>query len=323
MSETILVALSTFAEYGDAPMKLLDGSGLPYRMNTSGRRLSAEDVVRMGRDCVGIIAGVEPYGRDVLEQLPRLRCISRCGVGTDNICLETARERGIVVRNTPDVVTAPVAELTLAMTLDLLKKLSFHTALLKARAWRKSPGGMLAGRRVGIVGLGRTGRRVAEMMVRLDARVSGFDPVRDDAWAEQTGIALVTLDELLGTSDIVSLHLSVRTDAPFRLDEEMIGKMKAGAVVINVSRGQFIDETALYAALRSGRLDGAGLDVFPQEPYTGPLCDLENVVLTPHLATLTRESRVEMELDATRNLLETLSVRAGSAFVNGSYPQER
>jgi len=200
-----------------------------------------------------------------------------------------------------------VVELTIAMIFDLMRKLTLHTGRMWKKKWEKSAGNLLAGKTVGILGLGRIGRGVAETLLKLDTKVVGADIHPDIAWAEKHGVRIVSLSELLAEADILSLHLSVIPESPFVLGKEEIALMKEGAWVINVSRGNLVNDSALFNALKSGRLTGAALDVFPEEPYTGPLCDLDNVVMTPHVATLTRESRVQMETEAVQNLLETLS----------------
>ena len=303
MKNKILVSLSTFAEYNDAPVKLLEDSGFPYFVNPLGRRLTREEIVEMGRDVEGVIAGVEPYDDFVLERMLNLRCISRCGVGIDNISIKKAKEKGVKILNTPDVVIQPVAELTVAMMFDLLKKLSYHTILLKSKRWEKSAGSLLAGKKVGVLGLGRIGKKVAEIMLKLDTEVYGTDLFPDLKWANHLGVKIVTFDELVSISDILTIHVSVDKDQLLRFGEKEIRSMKKGAILINTARGQIIDEMALYSALKEKHLEGAALDVFPEEPYNGKLCELDNIILTPHIATLTIESRVQMELEATLKLI--------------------
>ena len=305
MSEKVLVALSTFGESGREPVELLRSSGHEFVTNPHGRRLTADEVIALGADCTGIVAGVEPYTSAVLAALPRLRCISRVGAGLDNIDLAAAESRGIAIRNTPDVVTDAVAELTLGMVLDLLKNLSRHTSEMRQRQWIKHTGRMLRGKTVGIIGLGRIGKRVAANFRALGAIVQGADPAADREWAAQTEVAVRTVDALLASSDIVCLHLSGSVEG-FALGSGEIAGMKDGAILVNVARGKFVDEAALYEALSSGKLAGAALDVYPEEPYTGKLCSLDNVVLTPHVATLTAETRLAMELEAVENVLDSL-----------------
>ncbi len=301
MSHKIAVALSTFAEYDRTPLELL--KNFDCVMNETGKRLNREEVVALCRGCEGVVAGIEPYDAYVLERLPELRFISRCGVGLDTIDLKKAGARGIRVFNTPDAVIQPVAELTIGMTFDLLRKLSFHTAMLRNKTWKKIAGSMLQGRSVGVLGLGRIGRRVAELFVKLDARVYGADLFPDARWAAAHAVSIVSVDDILKTCDIVTIHLASDTENPFCLGREQFAMMKMGSVLINTARGKFIDEDALYESLRSGHLAGAALDVFREEPYSGRLCELDTVVLTPHVATLTAESRAAMELEAVRNLI--------------------
>lgn len=304
MKKRIFVALSTFAEHGDQPRRLLHQSGFSYSANRLGRRLAEGEIIDLAKGADGIIAGVEPYTKNVLQSLPQLKCISRCGVGIDNIDLSQAKKQNIEIRNTPDVVIQPVAELTVAMAFDLLKKLTLHTQLIKSHRWEKHTGLMLQGRTVGVLGLGRIGKRVAEMMKALGADVFGADIKADKAWARKNKIKIVPTSDLLKKSDLLTIHLSHSDKNPFKLGVKEIQAMKKGAMVINVSRGEFVDEQALYDALKSGHLAGAGLDVYQKEPYAEELCELDDVVLTPHIATLTQESRLQMEIEATKNLVK-------------------
>ena len=261
----------------------------------------------MGSTATGIIAGVEPYDAIVLANIPNLKCISRAGVGIDNIDLEYAQEKNIKVRNTSNVVIRPVAELTLAMIFDLLRKTTFHTVLLKQNRWEKSAGNLLFGKTVGIVGTGRIGKAVAELLAKLGAIILAYDLAPDERWAGQNNVKYVTFESLLSSADIISLHISPSGDRSPLIGKEEIEQMRDGVSIINTSRGEFIDEMALCDGLATGQVGSAGLDVFPEEPYTGKLIEFDNVVLTPHIATLTIESRLEMEIQATQNLLEELT----------------
>ena len=196
--------------------------------------------------------------------------------------------------------------MTLAQILDLLKLVSYHDRLMKQKQWSRKTGSMLQGKTVGIVGTGRIGRRVAELLSGLGVTLLGTDINEDQRWAETVGLRYCNLDETLGQSDIVCLHAARPPETPPLIDAAAMAKMKAGAILINTARGHVVDYAALAGALRSGHLGGAGLDVYPQEPYAGELCELDNVVLTPHISTLTRETRIEMESGAVRNLLEEL-----------------
>ena len=305
----MLVTLSTFAAHGRAPLELLERSGHPFRLNPTGVRVTPDLLAKLGADATAVIAGVEPYDAQMLARLPRLRCITRCGVGTDNIDHDVAAERGIAILNTPDSPTDAVAELALAMMLALSRDLLAQTALMRARRWERLEARLLGAKRVGIVGLGRIGRRVAELLRPFGATLLGSDPFPDRDWAAAAGMRLLPLDELLAEAQILTLHAAATKRTPLRLGEAELARLPRGSIVINLSRGDLVDEAALVAALRSGQLAGAGLDVYPQEPYAGPLCDLDNVILTPHSATLTVETRLAMETEAVSRLLEHLAGR--------------
>ena len=303
MKRKVLIALSSFGEYDSEPLKILRASGFQILRNTTGRRLNRDEIIELGSDVEGIIAGVEPYDSVVLAGLKKVRCISRCVVGLDNIDLNEAKKRKLTILNTPDVVVQPVAELTVAMIFDLLRKLTQQTALLKTGRWEKKAGHLLQGKTIGILGLGRIGKRVAEILFKLETQVIGADLFPDKVWAIKYGVNIVTAQNLLKISDIVSIHLATVDKNSFQLGAKEIAMMKKGALLVNTSRGQFVDEEALYNTLKSGRLAGAALDVFIKEPYSGKLCELNNVVLTPHIGTLTEESRAQMELEAAQNLI--------------------
>ena len=313
MSDRIFVTLSTFSEYDPAPRLRLEESGVPFSVNPSGKRITTSELVAQAADATVTIAGVEPYDASVLAQLSRLRCISRCGAGTDSVDLEEARRRGIAVLNTPDVPTEAVAELAVAMILSLARNLRQQANLMGRREWKRIEGHLIAGRCVGLVGLGRIGQRVVELLQPFGAVIPRSDPAANAAWAAARGVTLVALDELLATSDVVSLHAARSGTHPLRLGSGELARMKAGAVLVNLARGGMVDESALHEALTSGHLAGAGMDVDSEEPYRGPLCDLENVVLTPHDATLTVETRVAMELECVDKAIR---------FVRGGLSEE-
>jgi D-3-phosphoglycerate dehydrogenase len=202
------------------------------------------------------------------------------------------------------------------MMLGLMRQLPKVDTLMHERKWQRVAGNLLADKTVGIIGLGRIGRRVSELVQAFGAAVIGFDPYPDSAWLRERDVELLDLPALLACADIVSIH-AASSDHPLRLGAAEFALMKQGAWLINVARGDMIDDRELSEALASGRLSGAGLDVFPEEPYGGPLCDSDRVILSPHQATLTRETRAAMETHAVENLMRYLrsmeSFRADSA----------
>ena len=303
MSHRVFISSSSFAEYDQKPLKILQGHGLIVTANSIKKRLNRQQLIEQAKGADAVIAGLEIYDAQVLEHLKDLRCISRCGVGVDNIDLTAAQAKGIKIFITPDAVVQPVVEFTLALILNLLRKVTRHNVYMNQRQWQRLMGSQLAGKTVGVIGLGRIGRKVAEALLSLGAQVVGYDIYPDKAWCQTRGVPLLGRDQILGLSDILSLHLAADAQNPFVLTKQDFQSMKKGALLINVARGVFIDEMALLEALQEGQLSGAGLDVYVQEPYTGPLCDLDNVILTPHIATLTQESRLAMEIEAAQNLV--------------------
>lgn len=308
MRPKVLVTTSSFAAVADEPLARLRECGLEVTLNPYGRTLTAEEVSGLIGDIDGLIAGTEPLGEAVLARAERLAVISRVGVGLDNVDLAAAERRGIEVRNTPDAVTGAVAELTVAGMLSLLRHLHLHDADMREGRWAKRMGLLAAGKTVGIVGLGRIGRRVAELLAPFAVRLVGDDVAPDDAWALAHGVELLSLPELLVASNIVTLHATA--EAGCVLDAAAIESLPAGSFVVNTARPELVDEAAIAAALADGHLAGAYLDVFSREPYDGPLRGVPNVLLTPHVGSYAAEARLLMELEAVENLLRVLRERA-------------
>lgn len=306
MNDLIYIALSTFAVDDRRPLDLLEASGYPYRIHSTGKRITTAELLRDGKDAAVILAGVESYSSETLAQLPALRCISRCGVGVDAINLEAAQQGGIAVANTPGIPTDAVAELALALFLALGRNLHVQANLMQARRWERVTAHLLSGRTVGLIGLGNIGQRVAQLCLAFNARVLAYDPLANAVMARDLGVSLVTKEQLLRESDIVSLHASKSAAQSVLIGAAELSVMKRGAVLVNLARGDMVDEAALVNALNSGQLSGAGLDVFGAEPYTGTLCDFEQVILTPHSATNTIETRSAMELQCVENALRFL-----------------
>jgi D-3-phosphoglycerate dehydrogenase len=299
----IAITTTSFAQYNDEPLRLLRERGIESILNPYGRVLTENEAVDLLRGCVAVAAGTEALTAGLMDALPELRVISRCGVGMDNVDMEAASRRGILVRNTPGAPTRAVVELTLGYALDLMRHISLMDRDIRNRVWKKRMGALLHGKKLGIIGFGRIGKAVAEAFSLMGCRVHFHDPFID---GDQGVFQRRELDSLLAWADIVTLHCSAPADGSKVLDAARIAVMKEGACLINAARGGLVDEDALAGALRSERLSGAALDVFTKEPYSGPLADLPNVILTPHIGAYAVETRVQMEIDTIRNLLEAL-----------------
>jgi len=297
----VFISTSTFAEYDKLPLKLLNDAGMNVQVNPYRRKLTLDECLSLYKDIDGLIAGTEALTAEVLKSARNLRVISRCGAGMDNIDLELAKQRGIKVFNTPDSPTVAVAELTVGLMLALLRHIPGGDGDIRAGRWQKRMGNLLQGKRVGIIGFGRIGQKVAELVLGFGAQVVYCDPA-----VNRADYTRMSLDKLLSQADIVSLHLSGGgNDTPLLGDKEL-RSMKQGSWLINCARGGVVDEAALSQVLQQGWLSGAAVDVFEQEPYTGPLAKLDNVILTPHIGSYAVESRVDMEVQAVKNLIKGL-----------------
>jgi D-3-phosphoglycerate dehydrogenase len=221
----------------------------------------------------------------------------------DNVDLAAADALGIAVLTTPDAATEAVAELTVAGILALLRHLVAHDQGCRAGRWKREMGRLLEGRCVGIVGLGRIGKRVAELVSAFRAQVVAHDLHEDREFARVHRIEYLGLESLLRRADIVTLHVNLGPATKGLIRAEQLALMKPGGFLINCARGDLVDEMALAEAIRTGRLGGAFLDTFGEEPYVGPLLDLPGVLVTPHIGGYTVESRGAMEVEAARNLI--------------------
>jgi len=247
---------------------------------------------------------------ELLEHAPKLRVIGRAGVGVDNIDLDAATRRGILVMNTPGGNSASVAEHALALMLAMARSIPQLSAALHAGRWEKSgsAGRELRGKTLGLVGLGRVGVEVARRARALEMRVVAHDPYVAPERAAEWGVELATLADVLRQSDYISLHTSLSPATDKLLNAQTIAQMKKGARLVNTARGELVDEAALAEALRSGHLAGAALDVFTEEPpKNSPLLELANVIATPHVAGSTAEAQEEVGVQIAEQVRDYLS----------------
>lgn len=264
---------------------------------------------RLVAEADGWIAGVESIDRSVIEHATRLKVIARYGVGVDNVDLDAAAERGIVVTNTPGANADAVAELVIGLLLSLARGIPAADRAVRAGRWVASSGVALEGKTLGLLGFGAIGRAVAPRARALGCRVLVYDPAPATADAARgLGIEHVSQAEVLGVSDFVSLHLPVLPETRGMVDAAFLAAMKPGAYLVNAARGELVDEFALLEALRSGQLAGAALDALAQEPPPPgfPLSQLDNVVLTPHLGAHTDRAVHAMGRRAVENCLAVL-----------------
>jgi D-3-phosphoglycerate dehydrogenase / 2-oxoglutarate reductase len=298
MEQYILIGASSFGERDRTPLDRIAAAGLGVIENPFRRKLTRAELLDLLKpNVVGLLAGLEPLDADVLR-LSSLKVVSRIGSGMANVDVDAARELGIAVHFTPSGPTEAVAELTLGALLALMRMIPEMNADLHAGRWSKRIGSQLEGRTVAIVGYGRIGRRVAELVRPFRVRIIIVDPLLTPAAAVPD--ALMTLEDALPLADVVTLHCS---GEQLLVGQAELARMKPGAILLNAARGGLVDETALARALQEKRLGGAWLDTFANEPYTGPLTECRNAILTPHVGSYTEECRLQMETEAVDNLL--------------------
>ena len=302
--QNILITTSSFGEQSTELFAAMDSAGLKAIQNPYKRKLTESEA-----DCliqeyrpIGMIAGVEPLTRYVMERAPFLKVISRCGIGLDTVDLAAAGELGLMVTNTPDAPTIPVAELTIGLILSLLRAIHVADASVRSGGWERPMGSLLHDKTVGIIGCGRIGSYVGNVLSSFGCNLLGYDP-----YSTLSGITEASsIEKLLEDADIVLLHLPYTEDNHHIINSERLMNMKQGAMLVNTSRGGLVDEAALFEALKSGRLSGAAIDCFEHEPYAGPLAQLENTLLTSHIGSYAREGRMLMEQQSVENLLKAL-----------------
>lgn len=297
----ILVTTSSYNRAAGAALDLIEAAGAAILYNPFKRKLSEDEAHALfsEHDPVGVIAGVEPLTDRVIGAAPSLKTIIRLGSGMDSVDAGACTARKIHLDNTPSGPTESVAELTLGLMLGCLRQIPQADRIVRGGGWKNLPGNLLTGRTVGIVGYGRIGRRLADLLAPFRVKILAYDPYLEQAPA---GATLVDLDTLLAQSDLVSLHLAASAETKNLLSTARIAAMKPGAILLNVSRGGVVDEAALGDALRSGKLAAAALDVFEEEPYAGPLREIETLIMTSHMGSSAAEARRLMEAESAEKL---------------------
>jgi D-3-phosphoglycerate dehydrogenase len=292
------------AEEGLALLRRAEGIELDNRSGLKGSELRAALA-----ECEGVIirSGTR-LTADLLQGQTRLKAIVRAGVGVDNIDVDAATREGVVVMNTPGGNTTSTAEHTIALLLALMRHVPAADASLRAGRWdrNKFVGTQLAGKTLGVVGLGRVGLAVAKRAIGLEMRVLGYDPFMAPERAAELGIQTVSdLAEIFPKVDVLTVHVPLSDETKGLVGAQQLGRMQQGAYVLNCARGGIVDEAALVEALKSGHIAGAALDVFEQEPPTdSPFPKLPNVVLTPHLGASTAEAQLNVAIEAAQLMVD-------------------
>lgn len=284
--------------------------------NNSGKPLDSHTLASLLPRVDGYIAGLDQIDHYALMLTSRLKVIARYGVGVDAVDLQAARQKGIIVTNTPGANSRSVAELTVGLMLSLARSIPSAASATRSGGWPRLSGISLQGKVIGLLGFGAIGRTVASLLSGFETTVLAYDPIVTPEHASELGAALTTLEEIIRRADIVSLHCPLTADTRHMVNAGFLGAMKPGAYLINTARGALVDEPALLAALESGSLGGAALDVFSTQPpeVDNPLLRHPRLVATPHMGAHT---------DGATNAMGWMALNDCLAVLRGEEPRYR
>ncbi|MBC7427500.1 MAG: phosphoglycerate dehydrogenase [Bacteriovorax sp.] len=304
----VVVSTFPFSRTSSEPLNILRQSGLEFKLNDKGRKLSGEELYELAHDATAVIVGTEDLSF-LIEKSQTLKLIARIGIGLDSVPLQICKDKGIKVCYTPDAVTDAVAELTLGMMISLTRQIHTADKAIRNKGWQRFEGKSLNEQTIGLLGFGRIGLRVAEML-------SPFKPVKilvndildkKDEIQQLKNLGLnifqVSFDELVTQSEIISLHVPKTPKTENLITEDVLSKMQRDILLINTARGGIINESDLIKFLNSGHVAGAGLDVFNKEPYFGEFCNSEKVILTQHMGSCSVEARKRMEKETVEDVI--------------------
>jgi D-3-phosphoglycerate dehydrogenase / 2-oxoglutarate reductase len=311
MNKKVFVSNFPFARFDKTPLEILERNGISYELNSLGRKLKPSETASLAKDFEVIIAGTEDL-LPLVESSFQLKMISRIGIGLDNVPIELCQSKNIKVTYTPDAVTPAVSEFTIGLMLDGIRKISFSDREIRKGEWTRPYGTRIGKSIVGIIGLGRVGASVARLLSSFHPQeilVNDILDVSDKILQLQKVIPQIrfaTKEEIYQNADIITLHVPKTQHTVNLITSKEIGIMKKTTVLINTSRGSIINENDLEEALRKHQIGFACLDVFAEEPYLGPLKNLENITLTQHIGSCSEDCRADMEREATEEVVRFL-----------------
>ena len=305
----ILITTVPFGDKNDLPIRQLAETGVDYLINPLGRKLKEDELAGMVGDVEVLIAGTEPITEKVMANAPRLKLISRVGIGLDSVDLMAAERRGIKVSYTPDAPAPAVAELTIGLMFSLMRSIHVANAQMHRGEWHRYFGRRLTELTVGIVGAGRIGGRVVRHLRALGVKRLLVNDICPDACRFEgvDAIECVDKDTIYRESDLVSLHVPLTAQTKNMVRREHLLQMKPDAMIVNTARGGIIHEDNLAEVLNLGHLAGAAVDVFCEEPYQGRLSSVDRCLLTSHMGSMSVDCRTRMEIEATEEAIRYLA----------------
>jgi len=303
-----LITTVPFGVRNPLPIEQLETAGIDYTINPIGRKLTESELGEMISDFDVLIAGTEPITEKVMKQANRLKLISRVGVGLDNVDLLAAKDRDIKVSYTPNSPAPAVAELTIGLIFALLRSIHVANSKMHRGEWQRHFGRRIPEVTFGIIGAGRIGGQVLRHLASLGAsRVLVNDTNPNMHVAPELKLKWIDKETIYREADVISLHVPLTGQTKNMIRRDQLVKMKNDAMIINTARGGVINEQDLAEVLQSGHLSGAAIDVFNQEPYKGPLSQIERCILTAHMGSMSIDCRARMEIEATEEVIRFLS----------------
>jgi D-3-phosphoglycerate dehydrogenase len=303
----VLITPRSLTKAGHPSFEQLKKAGYEVVYCTPGQQPDEAELVRLLPGCIGYLAGVEKVSARALEAADILEVISRNGSGTDNIDAEAAKRKGITICKTEGANAKGVAELTIGLMYALARSIPFHDAKLKFQTWERRKGFELEGRTLGMIGCGQIGEETAVRALGIGMKVLAYRRNPDKAFAPSEKFRWASLEEVIGQSDVLSLHRPANSDGSPVVTAELLGRMKKGSLLINTARGSLLDDKAVLAALDQGHLAGVATDVYEKEPPEDySLAQHGRVIATPHIGAFTDESVERATVAAVENIIETL-----------------
>jgi len=311
INRKVLVTATNYSLYCAEAKKLLEENGVDVIENNKDRPMTREELLAVVGDIDGVVVGVDTWNMEIFKKASRLKALARFGVGVDNIDLEDAKSRGIVVSNAKGMNSNSVAELTIAHIFSCLRRTpNFNTSIRQGK-WDRFMGRDLSHMTVGLMGFGDIAQKVAKKLSGFDVVIKACDPYPNIEKAGELCVEIVSMEEILAASDVISMHMPSLSETYHIMRDKTFARMKDGACFVNTSRGALVDEAALYRALKSGKLAAAASDVFESEPAgsLNPLFELENFFATPHTAAETYTTYRNVGLKTAQALLDVFDGR--------------
>jgi D-3-phosphoglycerate dehydrogenase len=317
MTFEILSTSPTFGYYALEPVEYLQNHDCKIELVPQNRKISEAELIGKIARYDAMIVGIETITDKAIQAAQRLKIIAKHGAGVDNIDVAAATGKGIALMSAPGANSDAVADLTVGLFLALAREISSADRSVRGGDWPRIVGTQFNGKVLGIIGLGQIGKKVARRAQGFDMKILAYDVAKDETFAREWGVDYVTLDEVLRKSDFVSIHIPLGPSTRRMIGQRELSLMKREAFLVNISRGDIVDEKALYHSLKESAIRGAALDVFQHEPPEGsPLFMMDNVIATPHMGAYTMEALRDTGMICARGIVEILQGRRPQNVIN-------